>query len=599
MRYIGIMQRPRNNHPQESNVVDRLTDAAGWTRVLMPQRRLRHLYESSRDLRGANIFESLLRALEVNSVAADRDIGWIPKTGAAIVVANHPFGMLDGLLIGALLLGVRSDVKIVANRLLASIPELSQYCIYVDAMDGKDKQAVNTQGLREAIRHLTAGGLLVLFPAGEVAHWSLRSMSIDESRWNDSAARLSQMTGSPVVPVCIHGTNSFSFHASGLIHPMLRTLQLPHELLNKRGQHVAISVGQPVKAEKLRSAGDSGTATSMLRWNTDLLSLRATPCRNQWRLRIPRSVKPIGRSADPNLLTQELLSLPPEARLQRQGEFDVYELAASQAPSIVREIGRLREISFRLAGEGTGCSFDLDRFDDHYTHLVLWNRELRQIAGGYRLGNVREILQRFGISGLYTATLFRYDRSFFESIGGALELGRSFITPLYQRHYMPLFQLWRGIGAYLLRRPENAVLFGAVSISNTYSPASREVMAAFLRTQMAPQELVDKVGSRVPFRRVARCALPREQDFSRILTMSDVSERLSGLEADGKDFPILVKHYLRLGGKTLAFAVDPKFSDVLDALIMVDLRTSDRALLSKYLGKSGAHAFAPAVPAAS
>jgi putative hemolysin len=594
MRYIGIMQQPRNNTPQESSLVDRLTDSAGWTRVLMPQRRLRHLYESSRDGRGANIFESLLRALEVNSVAADRDIGWIPKTGAAIVVANHPFGMLDGLLIGSLLLRVRSDVKIVANRLLASIPELSRYCIYVDAMDGKDKQAVNTQGLRESIRHLTAGGLLVLFPAGEVAHWSLRSMSISESRWNDSAARLAQMTGSPVVPVCIHGTNSFSFHASGLIHPMLRTFQLPHELLNKRGQRVTISVGQPVKAEKLRNTGNSETATSMLRWSTDLLALRAAPRRRPWRLGIPRSVKPIGRGADPSLLAQELRSLPPKACLQQQGEFDVYELAASQAPNIVREIGRLREISFRQAGEGTGSSFDLDRFDDYYTHFVLWNRELRQIAGGYRLGNVREILQRFGTSGLYTATLFRYGPSFFESIGGALELGRSFITPEYQRHYLPLLQLWKGIGVYLVRHPESPILFGAVSISNVYSPASREVMTAFLRAQRAPQDLVDKVGSRVPFHRGARCAMPRELNFSRALTMSDVSERVSGLEADGKDLPILVKHYLRLGGKTLALAVDPKFSDVLDALIMVNLRTSDPVLLSKYLGKSGARAFAPA-----
>ena len=148
----------------------------------------------------------------------------------------------------------------------------------------------------------------MLFPAGEVAHWSLRSMSISDSRWNDSAARLSQMTGSPVVPVCIHGTNSFSFHASGLIHPMLRTLQLPHELLNKRGQHVAISVGPPVKAEKLKNAGDPVTATSMLRWNTDLLLLRAAP-RRPWRLGILRSAKPIGRGADLTLLAQELRSI--------------------------------------------------------------------------------------------------------------------------------------------------------------------------------------------------------------------------------------------------------------------------------------------------
>ncbi len=583
--------RAQETTQKQPNAIDRLTDSAGWTQMLLPQRRLRRLYESSRNVYGTNIFESLLRALEVNFIAADRDIGWIPKTGAAIVVANHPFGMLDGLLIGALLLRTRSDVKIVANRLLASIPELSQYCIYVEAMDGREKEAVNTRGLREAIRHLLAGGLLVLFPAGEVAHWSFRSMSISDCRWNDSAARLSQMTGAPVVPFYIHGTNSFSFHATGLIHPELRTLQLPHELLNKRGQHIAINAGPPVRAEKLRNADDPGTATSMLRWNTDLLSLRTAPRRRAWRLRFPRSVKPIGRGPDPNLLAQELSCLPQEACLQRQGEYEVYELAASQAPTVVREIGRLREISFRHVGEGTGRSVDLDRFDDYYTHLVLWNRELRQIAGGYRLGNVREILQGFGPSGLYTATLFRYDSSFFESFDGAIELGRSFVTPEYQRRYMPLFQLWKGIGAYVVRHPGSQLLFGAVSISNLYSPASRELMTTFLRAQMAPQHLVDKVQSRHPIRKVARCALSREQGLSGMLTMSDVSERVSGWEADGKDLPILVKHYLKLGGKTLAFSVDPKFSDVLDALLMVDLRASDPVLLTKYLGKSGAQAF--------
>lgn len=567
--------------------------------MLLPQQRLRRLYQSSHDAHGTNVFESLLRALEVKYAAGDRDISWIPRGGAAIIVANHPFGMLDGLLLGALLLGLRNDVKIVANRLLAGIPELSPYCIYVDAMENVQKQSINARGVRDAIRHLGAGGLLVLFPAGEVAHWSFSSMSISDASWNDSAARLSQMTGAPVVPICIHGTNSFSFHASGLIHPKLRTLQLPHELLNKRGQRVEISVGPPIEAEKLRDIGDSGTATSMLRWNADVLSLRGAPRGHSWPPRIRRSAKPIGRGTDASLLAQELRSLPPESCLQRQGEFDVYELSASQAPNVVREIGRLREISFRQAGEGTGSSFDLDRFDDYYTQLVLWDRERQQIAGGYRLGNVREILQRFGISGLYTATLFRYSQSFFERLGGALELGRSFVTPEYQKKYMPLFQLWKGIGTYSMRHPESPVMFGAVSISNLYSLASREVITTFLRARMAPQDLVDRVDSRTPFRRVPKRTFSSEQNFPKMLTLSDVSERVSGWEADGKDLPILVKHYLRLGGKTLAFAVDPKFSDVLDALIMVDLRASDPSLISKYFGKSGSRALFSAAPVAS
>jgi putative hemolysin len=587
----------KSNTRSHSHAIDRLTSAAGWTRALLPQGGLRRLYESSQQARGTNVFEALIRGLEVSYAVSEKDIGFIPKAGAAIVVANHPFGMLDGLLLGALLLRIRGDIKLLANKMLAAIPEMAAHCIYVDAMSGDDSLVVNARGLRHAVRHLRNEGLIVVFPAGEVAHWSPRTLSVSEPPWDDSTARLSQLTGAPVVPICIHGANSFAFHASGLIHPKLRTLQLPRELLNKRGHRVEISIGSPIKAERLRELGE--TATSMLRWNTDALSVRVIPSRSRWFPHLSRPAKPIAEETDRDLVERELRSLPPEARLQEQGEFDVYAVSTAQAPNVVREIGRLREISFRQAGEGTGHSLDLDRFDEYYTQLVLWQRERREIAGGYRLGSVDRILERFGPGGLYTSTLFRYQPSFFPCTGSALELGRSFVRPEYQKHYMPLLQLWKGVGAYLVRHPETPVLFGAVSVSNVYSRPSRELIAAFLHARMAPEELVNKVSSRALFHRPPRCTRSREQSFTRVLTLAEVSERVAGWEVDGKDLPILVKHYLKLGGRSLAFAVDPKFSDVLDCLIMIDLRASDSVLLSKYMGKSGAQIFLGARRAAS
>jgi putative hemolysin len=580
---------------KQANVISRLAEAAGWKRVLLPQRRLQRLYESSQRLQGANIFEALLRALDVSYSVSPRGMELIPNAGAAVVVANHPFGMLDGILLGALLLRVRSDAKLVANQLLAGIPDMGQHCIYVDNMGGDDQLSVNTRGLRQAIRHLRKGGLVAFFPAGEVAHWSMRTMSISDAQWNDSAARLAEMTGAPIIPVSIQGANSLGFQLSGLIHPKLRTLQLPHELLNKRGQHVEVIVSPSVKAEKLRAPGDPETATSMLQWSTQMLSL--APACSRWQLRLPRPTKPVTRETDAGLIERELLALTPASHLCQQSEFDVYEFSAGQAPNVVREIGRLREISFRQIGEGTGRSVDLDPFDDYYSHLALWHRERRQIAGSYRLGNVRDILARFGPGGLYTSTLFRYQPSFFTSIDGAMELGRSFVRPEYQRHYLPLLMLWKGIGAYLVRSCSTPVLFGAVSVSDGYSPASRELIAVFLRAQMAPANLVGKVESKSPFRRTGRCAGVREQGFTRTLTLADVSERVASWETDRKDVPILVKHYLKLGGKTLALAVDHKFSNSLDALIMVDLRKSDPAVLSRYLGATGAHSFLDAARA--
>ncbi len=582
---------------KQANAIDRLADSAGWKKVLLPQRRLRRLYDASQRLRGINIFAALLQALGVSYSVGQKGMQSIPREGAAIVVANHPFGMLDGLLVGALLLRVRSDLKIVANRLLASIPDIAPHCIYVDNMGADDRLSVNTRGLRQAVRHLRNGGLVVLFPAGEVAHWSVRTLSISDPQWSDSAARLAEMTGAPVIPISIQGANSLGFQLSGLIHPQLRTLQLPHELLKKRGQHVEIIVSPPVPPEKLKAAGGAEAATSMLQWSTQMLSL--APARPRWHLRLPRSVKPIISETYAGLVEQELLALPAAARLYQQGEFDVYALSAGQAPSAVREIGRLREITFRQIGEGTGAACDLDRFDRDYTHLALWHRERRQIAGSYRLANVAHAVENSGPRGLYTSTLFRYQPSFFDSIDGALELGRSFVRPEYQRHYLPLLLLWKGIGAYLVRYPSTPILFGAVSVSNGYSPASRQLIAAFLRARMAPAKLVAKVESRNPFRHIRRCAGIREQGFTRVFTLADVSERVASWEPDGKDLPILVKHYLKLGGKTLAFAVDPKFSDSLDALIMVDLRASDPVVLSRYMGAAGAHSFLHAVPAAS
>ncbi len=595
--YIAVMPLPETAARPKADVIDRLADSAGWKKVLLPRRRLQRLYESSQRLRGANIFESLLRALDVSYSVSPKGMELIPNEGAAIVVANHPFGMLDGLLLGAMLLRIRSDVRIVANRLLTAIPDIGPHCIYVDAMDGDDRLSVNTRGLRQAIRHLQKGGLVLFFPAGEVAHWSVRTMSISDPQWSDSAARLAEMTGASVIPISVQGANSFGFQVSGLIHPKLRTLQLPRELLNKRGQQVKMIVSPPIKAEKLKAAGDPEAATSLLQWSTQVLSL--APASSRWHLKLPRPLKPVICETDATLVERELLSLPGALLLCRHGEFDVYEFSADQAPSAVREIGRLREITFRQVGEGTGSACDLDRFDRHYRHLALWSREQRQIAGSYRLGNVAEIVRQFGPGGLYTSTLFRYHPSFFSSIDGALELGRSFVRPEFQRHYLPLLLLWKGIGAYLVRHPSTPILFGAVSVSNVYSPASRELITAFLRSRMAPAGLVAKIESKSLFHSIRRCLGVREAGFTRAFTLADISERVASCEPDGKDLPILVKHYLKLGGKTLAFAVDPKFSDSLDALIMVDLRASDPALLSRYMGAAGMHSFLGVTRAAS
>jgi len=256
----------------------------------------------------------------------------------------------------------------------------------------------------------------------------------------------------------------------------------------------------------------------------------------------------------------------------------------------VREIGRLREITFRASGEGTGKARDLDRFDAYYTHLVLWNDERQEIAGAYRICNVQDVLRRYGLRGLYTATLFRFQPKFFAKVGPALELGRSFIHLDYQRQYAPLLVLWKGIGSYLVRHPETPMLFGAVSISSDYSMASREVLTKYLSAHTVDAELLKMLRPKNPPRSAAG-NVDQPEMFARVFTLDDISDWISMFESDGKGVPVLVRHYMKLGGKFLGFNVDAKFSNVLDGLLLVDLREAKPELLARYLGKQGAAGF--------
>ena len=159
-------------------------------------------------------------------------------------------------------------------------------------------------------------------------------------------------------------------------------------------------------------------------------------------------------------------------------------------PNLLQELGRLREFTFRAAGEGTGEHTDIDRFDFHYKHLLLWSKKNQELVGAYRMGLTAEILPAHGIEGLYTSTLFRYDGRMFKKLGPAVELGRSFVRLEYQRQFAPLLMLWKGIGHYLAAHPELLVLFGAVSVSSRYNQVSRELIVRFFQAREKQHELM-------------------------------------------------------------------------------------------------------------
>ena len=550
--------------------------------------------ESGADDKTHAFVMGVLETMNLSFRLPPEDLARIPKRGPLVVVANHPFGGVEGMILGALLKSVRPDVKILANYLLGRIPELRDLFILVDPFGEKGnarKQAAkaNLGAMRDAVRHVRSGGVLGIFPAGTVAHFDPRTGLIRDPEWAESIATIIKLTRAPVLPIYFPGANPWWFHAAGLIHPRLRTALLPRALVHMQGQTLDIAVGSTIPSRKLTDMSGDREMVNYLRRRTYMLQFRHEASAN------PKLTSPtVTGGADvvppvpPTAMLSELRQLPESCLLVEENGIEVYAAKANQIPQILREIGRLREVTFRATGEGTGHELDLDDFDQSYVHLFLWHPEKHEIIGAYRLGQADLICRQKGVSGLYTSTLFDYPEHLVHDIGPGLELGRSFVRQEYQNGYMPLLMLWRGIGRFLVAHPHYRSLFGPVSISNDYQSVSQQLMVQFLTINHLDRNAAKLVRPRAPFRQERVDGLTAK-DLAALLTDHDeVSEWVSDVEPDTKGIPVLLRQYLKLGARVLAVNVDKSFGSCVDALIVIDLLKGDSKLMDRYMGKEGA-----------
>jgi putative hemolysin len=302
----------------------------------------------------------------------------------------------------------------------------------------------------------------------------------------------------------------------------------------------------------------------------------------------PPDFQPLAESQNCTLLLHEVENLPLAQRLFDSADYAVFYAKAWQMPRLMNEIGRLRELTFRAVGEGTGKALDVDVFDTYYEQLFVWHKTNREIVGAYRLGKTDDILRAFGKQGLYTHTLFKLKKSLFQKMSPALELGRSFVRPEYQRTPFALFLLWKGIGQYLLRHPQYRMLFGPVSISNDYSALSRQLMVEYLKENCYATELARLVKPRKAFPLKTWRPGNASPMFS---NLEELSSFIAGIENRQQGVPVLLKQYVKLGARVMGFHVDEEFCNSLDSLIVVDLLTADRRLLEKLMGEECALAF--------
>ena len=546
--------------------------------------------------RAKRFADSALEGLNISYEAGGSGLASIPAAGPVMVVANHPFGGVDGLILASALQAVRPDVKIMANYLLSRIPELGDVLLSVDPFEGKESFVRNITPLRKGMDWLKKGHMLAIFPAGSVSSLNLQDHRIADPHWNSTVARIVRKAKAPVLPMFFEGANSAFFQAASLVHPAFRMALLPHELLRKRNRRIRLKVGTVLPFKTLDMFDTDEKLMTYLRMRT--YALRDEPSR---RPGARGKTIPFKKPAQPtlqvivpaprlNVLESEVDRLPAGQLLLRMGEYRVFHAAAHQIPNLLTEIGRLREITFRETDEGTGKETDLDRFDAHYTHLFVWNQEKRHVVGAYRLGLVDTVLKRYGKNGLYTSTLFDFKSRFLERVECGIELGRSFVRKEYQRFYAPLLLLWRGIAHFVARNPQYTVLFGPVSISRAYSDLSRQLMMAYLRINHYEPDLARFIKGRT---RMRRRGLRMGVECKDVVPadMENLSTLISEIEADRKGVPVLLKHYVKLGGKLMGFNIDPAFGNTLDGLIMVDLLKCDKRILERYMGPEGAAHF--------
>ena len=535
--------------------------------------RINREYEKRKNLKGTHFIESILNEFEIDYEIPEKDLKRIPKEGPFITVSNHPLGGIDGMILMKLVLVKRPDYKVIANFLLHRLEPLKPYILPVNPFEDHKEAKSSLGGMKKAIAHLKEGNALGIFPAGEVSTYRDNKMIVDKP-WEESAMKLIQKSKVPVVPIYFHAKNSLFFYRLASMSDVLRTAKLPSEMLSQRRRKIKVRVGHPISVEDQQEHTNLEAYTAFLRRKTYMLAnvfekkklLGGLPKT----LKIPSSPKDIAEETNAELMCAEVDNCRKmDKRLLQSKNYEVFLAKREIIPNILNEIGRLREITFREVGEGTNNSTDLDKFDEFYHHLFLWDNDARKIAGAYRMGMGNEIYQNHGIDGFYLQDLFRFEPELHKMMSESIEMGRAFVIKEYQQKPMPLFLLWKGIVHCTLRFPEHKYLIGGVTISDKFSNFSKSLMIEFMKSNYYDPYVAQYVRPKKEFK-------VKLEDADKDLVFEESEADLNKfdriideLETENLRLPVLIKKYIKQNAKVVAFNVDPLFNDAVDGLMYI------------------------------
>ena len=542
------------------------TCVAGLAYGVMGLGKINRLFDGAADYQGSAFADHLIENMGITIDVNPAQLENIPKEGGFILVSNHPFGGIEGVMLLSAIAKVRPDFKLMANFVLSFIPNLKECFFAVNPFEKNPEWKSSVGGIKGAIQHVADGKGLGVFPAGEVSRYHGHDYP-EDLPWSTSIARIIKNAKVPVIPVFWNGCNSRLFYAVDRIHPMLGTMRLTRELINKHDTNFNLQIGKPILPAEVALYETPKDLAAYLRSRSYALEANI-PTKTVEKK--PVKMEEIDASTDLSKMLSELETIREKSFLYSASDYDCYLADYDDIPNLMHEIARLREETFRAIGEGTGKSLDEDVFDKHFKQMILWDKVKQRIAGCYRLGVGSEIMPKFGVKGFYVSTLVNIDPSFSDKLSHTIELGRSFVALDYQKEVLPLMLLLRGLSDVVVRYPEINHFIGPVSISSWYPKFYQSLIARFVSEKHSVEaELQGKVTSKTPF-------VP---DFLKVDEEVLLKNNMNGVDrfdkflfrlSDGEyRMPTLYKKYLKLNAKFLCFNVDPDFNDSLDCLMFL------------------------------
>jgi len=548
----------------------------GWLLMVATKiTRINRFYDGHKHLEGTQFLDEILNYFEIDFDIPDEDFKRLPKDGAFITISNHPLGGIDGVLLLKLLLGRRTDFKIIANFLLHRIAPMKQFIMPVNPFENHKDAKSSLSGFKNAIRHIREGHPLGIFPAGEVSTYKEGKLVVDKP-WEEAAIKLIKKAEVPVVPIYFHAKNSSLFYRLSQISDVFRTAKLPSEVTTQRRRPIKVRIGQPITVKTQKEEKTLESFTELLRKKTYLLAnvfekerlIDKVPTT----LKIPKSPKKIATAVRTEVIEEEIDKIrEKECRLLQSKNYEVFLAQAKDIPFILKEIGRQREVTFRAIGEGTNNAIDLDVFDNYYHHLFLWDNQGKNIVGAYRMGMGASIFEAYGIDGFYLQDLFRFEPELYGMMSKSIEMGRAYITKDYQQKPMPLFLLWKGIVHTTLRFPEHKYLIGGVSISNQFSNFSKSLMIEFMKSNYWDPYVAQYVHPKKEFKVKLKDA---DKEFVFDETKADLNKfdkLIEEVEPGSLRLPVLIKKYIKQNARMIAFNVDPLFNNAVDGLMYIKI----------------------------